>query len=186
MIGIDEVGRGCWAGPLLVVAARQLSALPDDLADSKLVSKKRRQALIPAIEASCQLGKGWVEPAEIDQLGLTGAMRLAVKRALDALQAPADEAIIMDGNINYCPEIYTNVRCVIDADATEPLVSAASIFAKVRRDQKMTDLALEYPGYGFEKHVGYGTKAHMQALQQLGISVLHRQSYKPIQAYRGR
>jgi ribonuclease HII len=183
MIGIDEVGRGCWAGPLLVVAARQLSALPTDLADSKVISKKRRQALIPAIKASCQLGKGWVEPAEIDQLGLTGAMRLAVKRALDALQAPLEEVIIMDGNINYCPAGYSQVRCVIDADATEPLVSAASIYAKVQRDQKMAELSLVHPGYGFEKHVGYGTKVHLQALEQLGPTAQHRRSYKPVQAF---
>jgi len=166
-----------------VVAARQLTKLPDGLDDSKVVNKKRRDAIIPAIQASCQLGEGWVEPAEIDQIGLTAAMKLAVERALNSLAAKPDEEIIMDGNFNYCSPVYTNVRCVIGGDATESLVSAASIFAKVSRDNRMSKLALIHPGYGFEKHVGYGTKAHRQALEQLGVSVLHRQSYKPIQAF---
>ena len=186
MIGIDEVGRGCWAGPLLVVAARDTRALPGGLADSKTLTKARREALLAGIQASCDLGQGWVEPAEIDQLGLTGAMKLAVQRALEALQADTAEDIIMDGNYNYCPPGYTQVTCVVKADASYPIVSAASVFAKVSRDKRMAELALEHPGYGFEKHVGYGTKAHLEALQQRGITVLHRQSYKPIQVFIGR
>ncbi|MEO5627820.1 MAG: ribonuclease HII [Candidatus Saccharimonadales bacterium] len=182
MIGIDEVGRGCWAGPLLVVAARQVGELSPLLADSKVLSKKKRQALMHPIEQTCQLGEGWVEPAEIDALGLTAAMRLAVKRALQALDAQPNEPIIMDGNFNYCPAQYLSVACVVDADADYPIVSAASIYAKVKRDQFMTDLAVTTPGYGFEKHVGYGTKAHIDALKKLGVSSNHRKSYKPIQA----
>ena len=182
MIGIDEVGRGCWAGPLLVVAARQVKELSPLLADSKVLTKKRRLALMESIQQTCQLGEGWVEPAEIDALGLTAAMRLAVKRALQALDAQPNEPIIMDGNFNYCPPQYLSVACIIDADAEHPIVSAASIFAKVTRDQFMTNLALEQPGYGFEKHVGYGTKAHITALHELGVSSSHRKSYKPIQA----
>lgn len=182
MIGIDEVGRGCWAGPLLVVAARQVADLSPLLADSKVLTQKRRQGLMSSIQQSCQLGEGWVEPAEIDALGLTGAMRLAVKRALQAVDAQPNEPIIMDGNFNYCPPQYLAVACVVDADADHPIVSAASIYAKVKRDQYMTELAETIPGYGFEKHVGYGTKAHIAALHELGVSSSHRKSYKPIQA----
>ena len=183
MIGIDEVGRGCWAGPLLVVAARQVGDLPEGLDDSKVLSKKRRAALIPEIKKSCQLGEGWAEPAEIDLLGLTAAMRLAVKRALAAIGAHTSEPIIMDGNFNYCPVQFVSVACVIDADAVHPIVSAASIYAKQRRDDYMTQIAGTYPGYGFENHVGYGTKAHLLALQAQGICKQHRLSVKPVMAF---
>ncbi|MDQ5972181.1 MAG: ribonuclease [Patescibacteria group bacterium] len=182
MIGIDEVGRGCWAGPLLVVAARQTGDLPYGLDDSKKLSKKQRLALLAGIASSCQLGEGWAQPQEIDQLGLTAAMRLAVSRALTAIDAQDSEEIIMDGSINYCDTQYQNVTCVVAADSAYPIVSAASIHAKVTRDQAMTDLALQCQGYGFESHVGYGTKAHLEALKVLGVSSHHRKSYKPIQA----
>ncbi len=183
VIGIDEVGRGCWAGPLLVVAARAKAALPSGLADSKALSKHSREAVFDAIAQSCDIGEGWVEPSEVDQLGLTGAMELAVERALSALGAQPHDEIIMDGNHNYCPEQYTQVACVVKADATHPIVSAASIYAKVLRDRYMAQAAESYPGYGFEKHVGYGTKVHSLALQTLGICELHRQSYKPVQVH---
>ena len=89
----------------------------------------------------------------------------------------------MEGNINYCAEVFTNVTCVVKADAEYPIVSAASIYAKVSRDQKMATYAHQFPGYGFAEHVGYGTKVHLAALLQLGITPLHRRSYKPIQAF---
>jgi ribonuclease HII len=182
MIGIDEVGRGCWAGPLLVVAARQVGVLPKGLADSKVLSKKRREALFNDIQISCDLGEGWVSAAEIDQHGLAGAMRLGVARALANLQAQDDEVIIMDGKVNYCAKQFVGVQCVVDADATHPIVSAASIYAKVLRDRHMVAQATLFPGYSFETHVGYGTRAHQAALQLLGACELHRQSYKPIRA----
>lgn len=181
-IGIDEVGRGCWAGPLLVVAAKSKTDLPTGLTDSKALSKSMRESLFEAIKQSCELGEGWVAPAEIDELGLTAAMRLAVQRALKALGAEAGDEIIMDGNYNYCPKRYKNVTCVVKADALEPIVSAASIYAKVTRDKYMAEQALQYPAYGFEKHVGYGTLAHLAALRDFGICELHRLSYKPVKA----
>lgn len=183
MIGIDEVGRGAWAGPLLVVAARQKSALPDGLEDSKVLSKKTRSGLIQDIQVSCDIGHGWVHPAEIDELGLTAAMNLAVSRALTELKATRDEEIIMDGNINYCEPQFLNVSCVVKADADYPIVSAASIYAKVTRDNLMTEAGQEYPNHGFDKHVGYGTKLHIAALQQYGLTNLHRLSYKPVKAF---
>lgn len=183
MIGIDEVGRGCWAGPLLVVAARAKRTLPDGLADSKQLTKLRRESLLEAINETCDLGEGWVQPEEIDRLGLTGAMKLGVSRALLALSADFDEAIIMDGLINYCPEEYTNVETIAKADQSEPIVSAASIHAKVTRDAHMVRAAQFYPFYGFEKHVGYGTAIHQAALKVHGVSNIHRKSFKPIQAF---
>lgn len=183
MIGIDEVGRGCWAGPLLVVAARSREPLSDGVADSKTLTKKKRQALMSEIENHCDLGEGWVSNDEIDKVGLTAAMRIGVKRALKAINAQSNEQIIMDGTINYCPDAFNNVTCQVKADASVPIVGAASIFAKVRRDQFMTNMSLEFPGYGFEKHVGYGTQAHLLALKSFGVTRLHRQSYKPVQAF---
>ncbi len=182
IVGIDEVGRGCWAGPLLVVAARQINQLPTTLKDSKLLTKKKRELLYYDIEIACDIGEGWVEPAEIDKLGLTNAMFLAVKRALSMLNASHDETIIMDGNINYCPQDFKNVSCIIKADSLHPIVSAASVYAKVKRDRFMTDIAKKYPDYQFQKHVGYGTKLHNDLLKKFGVSPIHRLSYKPIQS----
>jgi ribonuclease HII len=180
IIGIDEVGRGCWAGPLLVVAARASKDLPNGLADSKLLTKKRREQLHGLIIQSCDLGEGWVQPDEIDEIGLAQAMRLGVERALTALEASSDGAIIMDGIVNYCPGEFVNVEMIAKADSQHPIVSAASIYAKVKRDQHMAWLAKVYPDYQFEKHVGYGTKLHQAMLESYGPSKIHRMSYKPL------
>lgn len=183
LIGIDEVGRGCWAGPLLVVAARAKSSLPAGLKDSKQLTKIARENLHEAIQEVCDLGEGWVQPEEIDQFGLARAMRLGVQRALMNLGVTHDQEIIMDGLVNYCPEEFTAVRTIVKADATHPIVSAASIYAKVMRDAHMTRLAQFYPYYGFEKHVGYGTALHSAALKVHGISKIHRRSFKPVALY---
>lgn len=183
MIGIDEVGRGAWAGPLLVVAARERSALPAGLADSKVLSPAQRTGFCEDIQACCDIGEGWVSAQEIDQRGLTAAMRLGVERALTAIQAEPGEDIIMDGHINYCTPHFTRVQTVIDADATHPIVSAASVYAKVTRDMVMAKLAEQFPDYGFDTHVGYGTARHRAALATHGVTSLHRKSYKPVRAF---
>jgi len=182
VIGIDEVGRGSWAGPLLVVAARARRELPDGLADSKVLSRKKREELLESITETCELGEGWVQPEEIDQIGISRALKLGVSRALMALGTLVDEPIIMDGLINYCPAEFINVKTIVKADASQPIVSAASIYAKVKRDQHMTRLARFYPNYKFDQHVGYGTKLHLQLLQKHGVSQIHRRSYKPVKA----
>lgn len=182
MIGIDEVGRGCWAGPLLVVAARQLRPLPAGLKDSKVLAKKRRELLKFDIELACELGEGWVMPAEIDHLGLTKAMQLAVARALEALDAKPGEQIVMDGSINYCDPKFYKAAAVVDADALFPLVSAASIYAKVQRDDYMARLPERYAVYEFERHVGYGTARHKLLLERHGVSDQHRRSFAPVKA----
>jgi ribonuclease HII len=168
---------------LLVVAASAKAKLPQGLADSKVLSKKKRLELRQILEDSCIFGEGWVEPQEIDDLGLSQAMRLAVGRALSNLGASGADEIIMDGTINYCSPNFLNVRCEARADSTFPVVSAASIYAKVTRDQLMYELAKKHPGYGFENHVGYGTAGHLDGLKRLGVCSLHRRSYKPVQAF---
>lgn len=182
IIGIDEVGRGCWAGPL-VAGAVELSEPIDGLTDSKLLSKKKREQLDLLIcEQAIQFSLGWVWPAEIDELGLTEAVRLAMRRAVEKLTI-VDKEVVVDGNINYLSDIPGS-SCIIKADLTMPEVSAASIIAKVARDTYMAGLAAEHQQYGFESHVGYGTKQHMQALASLGaIHDVHRMSYRPVARY---
>jgi ribonuclease HII len=181
MIGIDEVGRGCWAGPLLVVAARNNLELPVGVADSKLLTKKQRDSLFSPISKCCDLGEGWVSAEEIDDLGLTGAMRLGVERALHAISASNNEEILLDGNINYVADKFINVSTIIDGDTSIPIISAASIFAKVKRDNYMTKLSKIHKVWHFDKHVGYGTKLHSEILKQYKpIIGVHRFSYKPV------
>lgn len=179
-VGVDEVGRGSWAGPLLVVAAAPIAKLPEGLKDSKLLTKNQRHALFEQIKTSCKLGEGWVQPEEIDAYGLTQAMRIGVSRALVMLGADVNDQIIMDGNINYCPQEFTRVEAIINADNIHPIVSAASIYAKVLRDQHMVRIAQLYPLYGFDKHVGYGTHLHQLMLRVHGPCRIHRRSYKPV------
>lgn len=181
MIGVDEVGRGCLAGPLLVVAARATGKLPAGLKDSKLLSKKQREKILDLLSICCEFGEGWVECSEIDKYGLSKALTLGGRRALEQLGAAADEEIILDGKFNYLPPMHKNTKAVVKADNTIQLVSAASIYAKVTRDRYMLELAKKHPGYHFENHVGYGTKAHMLALQERGaLKYVHRYSFAPI------
>lgn len=182
LIGIDEVGRGAWAGPLLIVAARQKKLIDLKLRDSKKLSKAQRQNFYVVLAKYCDFGEGWVSPAEIDSLGLTGAMRLGVSRALSAISCEPSASIIMDGTINYCAEEFINISCVARADDIYPIVSAASIYAKVVRDKHMVEQAQKYPDYGFDTHVGYGTKNHIDALKLKGVCKIHRLSYKPVGA----
>jgi ribonuclease HII len=185
-IGVDEVGRGCLAGPLLVVAARAESELPPGLRDSKLLSRRQREKILDLLSISCEWGEGWVKCSEIDRIGLSKALKLGAFRALKTLGAEADQEIVLDGSFNYLPKRYHSAKTVIKADNTVPIVSAASIIAKVRRDQYMVGLASRHPTYKFEHHVGYGTKAHMLALERYGaIKYVHRRSFSPVAALTG-
>lgn len=180
IVGIDEVGRGCWAGPLVAAAVLLTTDVPG-LRDSKKLSKSRRESLAAAIRASgAAIGVGWVTPAEVDALGLSQAVRAAMLRALKSINSPYEE-VIVDGNINFLAQVPC-ARALVRADDLIPAVSAASIIAKVARDQYMSTLPKEYEGYGFASHVGYGTAAHLASLKSLGVSDLHRRSFKPIKA----
>lgn len=194
-VGIDEVGRGCWAGPLVAGAVILPSGLRWEvrppktgftgaakiqLRDSKKLTKQQRETLAAIVHRQAiAIGLGWVWPPEIDSMGVTTSVRLAMERAFAAIIVPYDE-IIIDGNINYFPD-NPLAKAVIKADDSVPSVSAASIVAKVARDAYMAALSEKYSGYGFEKHVGYGTATHIAALAKLGVSDIHRRSYKPIQ-----
>jgi ribonuclease HII len=185
-VGIDEVGRGCWAGPLVAAAV----LLPPDLVledgpiklrDSKKMTKKQREVAAEFIKKEAlAVGIGWVWPAAIDSSGITQAVKTAMHEALSSLKIAYDE-IVVDGNINYFADNPLS-RSLVRADDLVPAVSAASIIAKVARDNYMSDIAASLPGYGFERHVGYGTAAHIAALRSLGVSSIHRRSYKPIKA----
>jgi ribonuclease HII len=178
--GIDEVGRGSWAGPLVAAAVILERHLPG-LRDSKVLSAAKRIELATQIEAHGNVGIGWVESAEVDALGLTEAVRTAMCRALEGLPDMYDQLVI-DGNYNFFPD-NDRAQAVIRADGTIDCVSAASIIAKVARDTYMQTTAHEqFPEYGFANNVGYGTAAHTAALRQHGITALHRLSYKPIRA----
>lgn len=179
MIGMDEVGRGAWAGPLLVCAAR-LNKPVLGLKDSKKLSKKQREVLSAEILKNADIGYGWVSATRIDEIGLSSALQEAFQIAYLQIKQTTDELIIIDGIINYLPGVL-NVENHIKADDEYPSVSAASIVAKVARDNYMAELSLEYPSYGFAKHVGYGTKIHSLALEQYGpLPKIHRYSFKPI------
>lgn len=177
-VGIDEVGRGCWAGP--VVAGAVILREPIvGLKDSKLLSKKQREQFAAIIhEKALAVGLGWIEPAIIDEQGLTMAVGQAMQQALAQITQAYDQVII-DGNHNFFidnPKVITMIK----ADQSVPAVSAASIIAKVARDQYMARISTKYPDYGFEKHVGYGTALHLEKLKLHGVSDLHRRSFKPV------
>lgn len=180
IVGIDEVGRGCWAGPLVAAAVALAKPIPG-LKDSKKLSKAQRERLAALIyEKARATGIGWVSPDEIDRLGLTEAVRLAMRRAFEAITVPYDQ-IIIDGNLNFLSD-NPKAEALIKADDLIPAVSAASIIAKVARDNYMAALAGEYQKYEFAKHVGYGTALHRQLLALHGVSDMHRQSFKPVAA----
>ncbi len=180
VVGVDEVGRGCWAGPL-VAGAVVFDHPMRGLRDSKEIIKAERERLAERIHRRAKAcGLGWVEPAEIDELGMTDATSLAMRRAVEQLASGYDE-IIIDGNINYLKD-NPCARAVVRADASVPVVSAASIIAKVARDAYMVEISADYPDYGFEQHVGYGTRLHQERLKLHGVSALHRRSFKSIRA----
>lgn len=185
-IGIDEVGRGSIAGPLLVgaVALDADIKCPADIRDSKKLSKKKRQLMATWVkENALSYGLGWVTAPEIDSLGMTKSLKLAARRAYNQL---SDEAktkatqIAIDGNIMMLDD--SRAFSLIKGDDKVRAISAASIIAKVTRDYYMTEkIALEYPKYGFENHVGYGTKAHIEAIEKYGpVAGLHRFTFQPV------
>ncbi len=177
------MGRGCLAGPLLVVAARENGPLPEGLRDSKIMTRKQRSEILDLLSICCSFGEGWVMPDEIDNHGLAQSMRLGVDRALISLGALSVDEVILDGNVNYLPEKFINFQCLVDGDALVPIVSAASVYAKATRDNFMIELAKKHTAYGFEKHVGYLTSQHRAAIKNYGpLKGVHRMSFQPLKA----
>ncbi len=178
IVGVDEVGRGCLVGNVVAGAV----ILPDDfdlpeLTDSKKLSEKKRKTLYAQITQQCQWAVGEASANEIDEINILQATMLAMKRAVENLSIQYHQ-VLVDGN--RCPEL-NNCQAIIKGDLTEPVISAASIIAKVTRDRQMFELDELYPAYGFSKHKGYGTKQHLQALKEFGaIKNQHRASFSPI------
>ena len=178
-LGIDEVGRGCLAGPLVVGAVILADTPLAGLKDSKQLSRLQREKLVPLLKQNAfYIGLGWVEATEIDQVGLSAGLVLAANRATKKLKLNYQRAVI-DGGFNYAPDIF-GAEPIIKADTSVAAVSAASVLAKVARDELMIKMAEIYPGYGFETNVGYGTPAHLEAINIFGPCPLHRLSFAPL------
>ena len=184
VIGVDEAGRGPLVGSVVAAAV----AFPpgfriDGLTDSKKLSEKKREALYNQITSECYWSFAQSNSNEIDQINILEATMLAMKKAVEQLMLLIEDnsqtiSVLVDGN--RCPDLE-NARAIIKGDLTEPVISAASIIAKVTRDRQMIALDQEYPEYGFSKHKGYGTKAHLEALANFGpIQGQHRFTFAPV------
>jgi ribonuclease HII len=175
--GVDEVGRGPLAGPVVAAAVIFTGRKPKGLADSKVLSEEERVMLDAAIRSVAIVGLGRAEPHEIDAINIRQATFLAMRRAVEALSVrPA--AILVDGA--DAPDLGCPVEAIIDGDACVPLIAAGSIVAKVARDAMMVAYCAAHPGYGFARHKGYAVPEHRMALARLGPSPLHRMSFKPV------
>ena len=192
ILGIDEVGRGPYAGPLVIGACilgdwqnSENAEWIEKLTDSKKLSAKRREELYVLIkEKALAAATGWVSGAEIDEIGLSEALRLATRRAVEQIQqtkVPFSE-IIIDGTMNFLvgTKLEKYVSTLKKGDFLVKEISAASILAKVERDKYMVELDAVYPEYGFGKHVGYGTAAHQKAMEEFGLTPEHRRSFRPV------
>lgn len=177
--GMDEAGRGPWAGPVVAAAViLDRASFPEGLNDSKMLTQKKREGLFDLIKASAMVGVGIGTVAEIDQINIARANDLAMERAIGAL--PVTPAfVLIDGN--WVPRgLSTAARAIPKGDGLSLSIAAASIIAKVTRDRIMADLARAHPDYGWETNKGYGTQAHRTALQAMGVTPHHRRSFKPI------
>jgi ribonuclease HII len=173
--GVDEVGRGPLAGPVVAAAVILRRPVPG-LADSKQLSTRERERLAGLIRASAIVAVAAASVAEIERLNILGATMLAMRRAVARLALRPAE-VLVDGNRG--PELDCAVRCIIGGDATVPEISAASIVAKVVRDRLMARLAVRHAGYGWERNAGYGTAEHRRALGVLGLTPHHRRGFAP-------
>jgi len=187
--GIDEAGRGAWAGPVCAAAVvlplkdPNLPTLLGGVRDSKQLSPRQREQLLPVIQDVAQaVGVGWASADEIDAQGIVPATRLAMRRALEKLNGNVDALLI---DYMRLPDVELPQRCLPKADLRCLSVAAASIVAKVSRDRTMAAMDQQFPGYSFACHKGYGTRAHQVALAKLGLTPIHRKSWRPIQAMLG-
>ena len=177
--GVDEVGRGPLAGPVMAAAVvLNPDDIPDGLNDSKALSAKRRAALYAELMARADVSVGSASVAEIDEHNILRASHIAMVRAIAGLSVQPDHVLI-DGNM--IPRgLNLAATTVIKGDARSLSIAAASIVAKIRRDRLMVDLAQQHPGYGWETNMGYPSKSHKEALQNIGVTPHHRRSFKPV------
>lgn len=180
IVGVDEAGRGPWAGPVVAAAVVLPEAgLPAGVGDSKGLNALRRGVLADAIRGCAIVGVGVASVAEIDRLNILWATMLAMERAVEALGVSPGE-VLVDGN--RVPRWRWASRAVVRGDALVPVIGAASIIAKTVRDGMMAGLDRECPGYGWGRNQGYGTADHAAALRELGVTVHHRRSFAPVRA----
>lgn len=182
--GVDEVGRGPLAGPLVTAAVSlPLDRRPlwlRDLRDSKQLSAHQRERLAPLVESGAlQWSLGWVHATELDDLGMSAALRLACRRAVNQLPQSPD-VVLADGRDDL--RLACATEMIVKGDATVASIAAASIIAKAARDRWMVELDERFPGYGFARHKGYGTAQHLAALRSLGPCPEHRRSFAPVAA----
>jgi ribonuclease HII len=181
VVGVDEVGRGPLAGPVVAAAVVLDPRLPRSLArridDSKRLAPEERQALFALLPAHVRFAIGSATVAEIDCLNILKASHLAMARAVAGLGL-APSLVIVDGDRD--PGLPHPTRCIVGGDGRCLSIAAASIFAKVTRDRAMTALAWRHPGYGWERNAGYGTPEHLTALKRLGLTPEHRRTFRPI------
>lgn len=177
--GVDEAGRGPWAGPVVAAAViLDPERIPDNIDDSKAMDEESRAFLYNRIMKVADVGVGVAELDRIDRDNILGATLWAMGAAVAALKTQP-RLVLIDGN--KAPRISVTTRTIVKGDAKCLSIAAASIVAKVTRDRIMMSLAREYPGYGFERHKGYGTPEHQAAITKLGVCALHRRSFKPVQ-----
>ena len=178
IIGVDEVGRGPLAGPVISAAIiLNKEKIPEGINDSKKLSKKKREVINEELISQHSFAIGIASVEEIDKINILQASLLAMKRAVLNLNIKP-QAILVDGN--KLPDLEYNMYPIIKGDSKSISIAAASIIAKVYRDKLMQDLSLQYPGYYWEKNSGYGTKQHLLALNNLGVTPIHRKSFAPI------
>jgi ribonuclease HII len=177
--GIDEAGRGPWAGPVVAAAViLDPSKIPDGIDDSKALNGEERERIYALVVASSQFGVGIADVARIDRDNILNATLWAMREAVAALGVRPRLALI-DGN--KAPRLKCAARTIVKGDARCLSIAAASIVAKVTRDRLMVAMSQEFPGFGFERHKGYGTPEHKAALASLGVTAQHRRSFKPVQ-----
>lgn len=178
IIGVDEVGRGPLAGPVISAAIiLNKEMIPEGINDSKKLSKKKREVINEELISQHSFAIGIASVEEIDKINILQASLLAMKRAVLNLNIKP-QTILIDGN--KLPDLEYNMYPIIKGDSKSISIAAASIIAKVYRDKLMQDLSLQYPGYYWEKNSGYGTKQHLLALNNLGVTPIHRKSFAPI------
>jgi len=180
--GVDEAGRGPLAGPVFAAAVvfAPGKRAPNGMADSKLLSARRRERLAVVIrEKSLVWAVAWASVEEIDTLNILQASLLAMRRAVESLLIVPDQ-VLLDGM--HCPDLAVPARAVVDGDAKVKVISAASILAKTARDAEMLRLHERFPQYGFDEHKGYPTPQHLRALRRYGVCEVYRRSFAPVRA----
>lgn len=176
--GVDEAGRGPWAGPVVAAAViLDRKNIPHGLNDSKKLSRKKREKLKEEICKTCNVGVGIVSEQEIDSLNILEATKQAMIMAVETLSTKPD-VVLVDGNQK--PDMNYKVEAIVKGDSKSLSIAAASIIAKVTRDEIMTELHTMFPYYGWNRNAGYGTKEHQETLEKFGITPHHRKSFAPI------